>query len=241
MLGSDAHVMAVSLLSATTNPLYAKDVLNLILIPRTAPLPVQKGATLDKPKPLTRVVFYDNPGSVADEHRELPGVRRYHLTLYLETVDHDGSVLDLPTRVKAILSGLKNGSGLEGLTLILDDARGLGRIGPRHLGYLDEMESQHGCSFFAKVLGSQLAAMTTVVIFGSWFDSFRHQGGYVIGSESFTESHTISSRSFMFSSPPMIVQAAMSDKELELLSSSSTAGTRVHGPVKHEPEYVARI
>ncbi|KAF7548178.1 hypothetical protein G7Z17_g7228 [Cylindrodendrum hubeiense] len=239
MLGADFDVMAISLLSAATNPLYAKDVLNLIFIPRTAPLPVRNGATLDKPKSLTQIIFYDNPETLAAEQLDLGG-RRYHLTLYLGTVDHDGSILDLSVRVHSILSGLKNSSGLEGLKLILDDSRGLGKIGPQYLGFLDEMESRHGSSFFETALGSQLSTMTTVVCFGSWFDSFRHQGGYLIGGEAFMESHTVSSKSFVFSTPPMIVQAAMSDKTLELLSSQAV--TRGQEVLKRQKqEYLAKI
>nr|A0A3G9HHK2.1 RecName: Full=Aminotransferase ALT4; AltName: Full=AAL-toxin biosynthesis cluster protein 4 [Alternaria alternata]BBG74270.1 oxamine synthetase [Alternaria alternata] len=221
MLGSDANVMAVSLLSAVAGPMYAKDVLNLVLVPQNAPCYVKKGATLDKVQPSTRVTLYEDLRDLEVEGTKLQKHRYYHVTLYLETVDEDGSILDLSNRIKDILLTLKNAPSLTGLRLILDDSRGLGKIGPRHLGFLDQMESQHGVSFFSTALGPQLAAITTVVVFGSWFHSLNHQGGYVISSEAFTEAHTVSSKSFVFSTPPMIVQAAMSEKTLELLAGGS--------------------
>ncbi|KAJ5056058.1 pyridoxal phosphate-dependent transferase [Bipolaris maydis] len=218
MLGSDANVMAISLLSATTAPLYAKDVLNVVLVPQTASSSVRRGATLNKVQSSTRVIIYDDMKNLAVQVRDLHKTQAFHLTLYQETVSRDGYLLDLSNSIKLILSAFQDISSLKGLTLILDDSRGLGKVGPRHLGFLDEMESQHGTTFFSKALGPQLAAVTTVVVFGSWFESFHHQGGYVISSQMFTDSHTVSSKSFVFSTPPMIVQAAMSDKVLELLS-----------------------
>lgn len=218
MLGSDANVMAISLLSATAAPLYAKDVLNVVLVPQTASSSIKKGATLDKVQPSTRVIIYDDMKNLAVQVHDLHKTRAFHLTLYQETVSRGGSLLDLSNSIKLILSAFQDISSLKGLTLILDDSRGLGKVGPRHLGFLDEMESQHGTMFFSKTLGPKLAAVTTVVVFGSWFESFHHQGGYVISSQVFTDSHTVSSKSFVFSTPPMIVQAAMSDKALELLS-----------------------
>lgn len=218
MLGTDAHTMMLSLLSACTNP-YASGVINILLIPATAPLAVKDGANLNRPRADTQIIYYDNLDNVVAELRKLPGVAsKLHLTLYLQTTNHDGSILDLPATIQRIVSEIADPIQLKGLKLILDDSGGLGKIGPRHLGYLDLMEREHGVSFLKKMLGKKLAPKTELVVTGSFFNAFGQQGGYIISSASFVEVHTVSSKSFVFSTPPTPVQVAMSQKVLEILS-----------------------
>lgn len=218
MLGTDAHTMILSLLSACTNP-YASGIMNMLLIPTTAPRAVKGGANLNRPRADTQIIYYDNLDNVVTELRRLSGAAsKLHLTLYLQTTNDDGSILDLPATIERVITEIADPTRLVGLKLILDDSTGLGKIGPRHLGYLDLMEREHGVSFFKTMIGRKLASKTEVVVAGSFFNAFGQQGGYIISSASFVEVHTVSSKSFVFSTPPTPVQVAMSGKVLEILS-----------------------
>ncbi|KAF5978120.1 fumonisin biosynthetic aminotransferase Fum8 [Fusarium coicis] len=219
MLGTDAHTMMLSLLSACANP-YTSGVMNILLIPTTASLAVHDGAELNRPRAETKIIYYENLDNLVAKLRELPtDASKLHLTLYLQTTSHDGSrILDLAATVKMIKSGMNAPDQLRGFKLILDDSGGLGKVGPRHLGYLDLMERDHGVSFLNQSLGKKLAPKTEIIVTGSFFNAFGQQGGYIISSASFIEVHTVSSKSFVFSTPPTPIQAALSEKVLEILS-----------------------
>nr|AAG27130.3 Fum8p [[Gibberella] fujikuroi var. moniliformis]ADQ38989.1 FUM8p [[Gibberella] fujikuroi var. moniliformis]ADQ38994.1 FUM8p [[Gibberella] fujikuroi var. moniliformis]ADQ38995.1 FUM8p [[Gibberella] fujikuroi var. moniliformis]ADQ38996.1 FUM8p [[Gibberella] fujikuroi var. moniliformis] len=219
MLGTDAHTMMLSLLSACANP-YTSGVMNILLIPTTASLAVQDGADLNRPRAETKIIYYEKLDNLVAKLRELPiDASKLHLTLYLQTTSHDGSsILDLPATVQMINSGMNDPNQLKGLKLILDDSGGLGKVGPHHLGYLDLMERDHGVSFLNQSLGIKLAPKTEIIVTGSFFNAFGQQGGYIISSASFIEVHTVSSKSFVFSTPPTPIQAALSGKVLEILS-----------------------
>ncbi|KAF5269053.1 hypothetical protein FOXYS1_48 [Fusarium oxysporum] len=206
MLGTDAHTMMLSLLSACTNP-YTSGVVNILFIPTTATLAVHDGANLNRPRAETQIIYYEKMDNLVAKLRKLStAASKLHLTLYLQTTSHDGSILDLSATVQMIISEMTDPNQLKGLKLILDDSGGLGKVGPRHLGYLDLMEREHGVSFLKKLLGKKLAPKTEVVVTGSFFNAFGQQGGYIISSASFVEVHT----------------AAMSEKVLEILSRGSS-------------------
>ncbi|KAF5962770.1 Fum8p [Fusarium bulbicola] len=206
MLGTDAHTMMLSLLSACTNP-YTSGVVKILFIPTTATLAVHDGANLNRPRAETKIVYYEKLDDLVAKLRKLStAASKLHLTLYLQTTSHDGSILDFSATVQMITSGMTDPNQLKGLKLILDDSGGLGKVGPRHLGYLDLMERKHGVSFLKKSLGKKLAPKTEVVVTGSFFNAFGQQGGYIISSASFVEVHT----------------AAMSEKVLEILSRGSS-------------------
>ncbi|KAF5711980.1 fumonisin biosynthetic aminotransferase Fum8 [Fusarium globosum] len=222
MIGTDAHTMMLSLLSACTNP-YASGIMNILLIPATAPRAVQDGANLNRPRSDTKIIYYENLDNLVAELRKLSGaVPKLYLTLYLQTTNDDGSIIDLPATIQRITSEIADPIRLAGLRLILDDSRALGNIGPRHLGYLDLMEREHGVSFLKNMIGKKLASKTEVVVTGSFFNAFGQQGGYIISSASFVEVHTVSSKSFVFSTSPTPVQVAMSGKILEILSRATS-------------------
>ncbi|KAI2951053.1 hypothetical protein CBS147321_1322 [Aspergillus niger] len=219
MICADTEVMLVSLLNACSEPVYSQEILNLVLIPSDAPCSVRNGARLHKASQRSRTQVYETLSDLIIPTEQVSWTgQNLHLTIYLQTVQGN-SILDLGQRVQTIL-GMVGEDRVKGLTLILDDRQGLGKIGPRNLGYLDLMEHQHGKTFFHTALGPT-AEKTTVLITGSWFDSFGHQGGYIIGGASMIESLTVKAKAFLFSTPPMPVQAAMSDRALEILSSAS--------------------
>lgn len=198
----------------------AKENVNLVVIPHTAPDAVKSGVRLRRSNERVQVIFYDTLGDLTESLRTslmASKHRSFHLTVYLQTCQQNGDVLQLGSRVKSI-AALLEANQLRGLTLLLDDTFGLGKIGPRRLGYFDLMESQHGLSFISQELGRSLANKTTVAISGCWYDAFGHQGGYAISSAAFVEALTVHSKVFVFSTPPSPVQAAMTNRTLELLA-----------------------
>lgn len=195
---------------------------NLVLVPHTAPEAVKSGVSLNLSKQSVQVIFYDKVDDLTELLRSSLATSKpqsFHVTVYLQTRTRNGDVLQLGSRVNKITSLLRKHQ-VRGLTLLLDDTFGLGKIGPRRLGYFDLMESQHGLSFISQQLGRSMAAKTTIAISGCWYDAFGHQGGYVISSAAFIEALTVHSKVFVFSTPPSPVQAAMSDKTLELLAAT---------------------
>lgn len=137
------------------------------------------------------------------------------MTLFVETVT-DGKVLDLVSLLQGIALKVNRRGNLAGITIMLDDRNGLGKIGSRSLGYLDLMESQHSIDFLNISL-AKLGCPSSIVIAGSWFDAFGHQGGYAVGTADMIEALTWEAKAYFFSTPPMPLQAAMSDRMLELL------------------------
>lgn len=63
---------------------------------------------------------------------------------------------------------------------MLDDRNGLGRIGPNKLGYLDHVEAEHGSSFLVDLF-SNFRESVRIIVAGSWYDAFGHQGAMWLG------------------------------------------------------------
>ncbi|KAK4903588.1 hypothetical protein LTR49_026797 [Elasticomyces elasticus] len=139
-------------------------------------------------------------------------------TLYIDIVDECGKPVDLVPLLVA-LSHLP-ASRLQKTCLFLDDRNGLNKDGPQRLGYINHMESVHGTNFLSKHLGTRTKGVE-VLVAGSWYNSFRHQGGYVVGAGTIVESLPWNARAFFFSTPPIPLQTVMSSKALELLQRGS--------------------
>ena len=142
-----------------------------------------------------------------------------YVTLYLECMRH-GKSLDL-VPILAAFSQSRYRGRLAGITLIIDDRKGLGKIGPHDLGYHDLMESRHGTSFLEDQC-RQIPAPVSFILAGSWYDAFRHQGGYILGNASTVESLSWNAKAYFFSTPPMPMQAAMTQAMLETLKYGKT-------------------
>lgn len=78
------------------------------------------------------------------------------------------------------------------------------------------MESRHGSYFLNEALDGFLASVI-ILVAGSWYDAFGHQGGYVTGTATAVEALTWNAKSHVFPTPPMPMQAAMSNKTLQML------------------------
>ncbi|EAS35853.2 uncharacterized protein CIMG_01207 [Coccidioides immitis RS] len=211
MICGDAEITLGSTVAALVQPCSSGSTLNRVFIPNNAPHSVMAGARLNRPSKQVAATFYN-----AVEDIELPtGHKNVHATLYFETV-RNGIPLDLHTFIRKIAPKVKRSGNLTGATIMFDDRNGLGMVGPQSLGYLNLMEAKHGVNFLNDAL-RPLQCEVEVIVAGSWFDAFGHQGGYVTGSASKVECLTWNTKAFFFSTPPMPVQAAMSDRMLQVL------------------------
>ncbi|KAI9817369.1 MAG: hypothetical protein M1832_004676 [Thelocarpon impressellum] len=222
MICGDAEVTIGSTLSACAVPPASGSVTNVVLVDRAAPYHVLRGAELPRANKRVIIQYYDSVDEIPRLLSELPKRSGFLVTLYLQAVRKER-----PLELIGLLDALATNSALLrrlfGLTLMLDDRHGLGKIGPRRLGFLDFMESKHG-SDFLKISLARFPGQHTVLVVGSWFDSFGHQGGYVTGLADAVESLTWDAKAYFFSTPPMPLQAAMSLKTIELLDKGEAVG-----------------
>ena len=108
---------------------------------------------------------------------------------------------------------------------MLDDRNGLGKIGPNKLGYLDHVEAKYGSSYLVDIF-SNLRGSVRIIVAGSWYDAFGHQGGYVTGHADTVEALTWDAKAYFFSTPPMPLQACMTDMAIEILQRGRGASGR---------------
>ncbi|KAL4870553.1 hypothetical protein BDV12DRAFT_165811 [Aspergillus spectabilis] len=217
MICGDAEITIGSTLTALMMSSASRNVINKVFVCSTAPSNIIQGATLNRPTEDISLNYYDNlQDLLAKLNSPNPSNQQYHLTLYFETVSK-GVILDLVSFFKnasPILSSRNNKP--RSITIMLDDRNGLGKIGPQSLGYLNAMEEQHGVNFLKDAV-SKLSFPVQVIVAGSWFDAFGHQGGYVTGAAAVVENLTWDAKAYFFSTPPMPLQAAMSDCKLRIL------------------------
>lgn len=218
MVCGDADVTIGSSFAARAIAPRTKNIDNLVLLASSAPHFVHKAVSMSKESSTRRVIHFDSvqdvPKLLAQERNKTK--RSTYLTIYLEVIDKDtGAPLDLLPLLRTIsrLSPVE----LTGACIFLDDRNGLGKLGPKKLGYLNYMEDLHGDDFLVKALGRRSSSVQ-VLVAGSWYNAFGHQGGYVTGAAPVVENLTWDARAFFFSTPPMPLQTAMSDKALELLA-----------------------
>lgn len=215
MICGDAEITLSSTVTALAIPTASSKKHNTVFIYAHAAKGVLDGAAMaNETKAVTRK-YYD---SVEDIPSMLDLQKPTHLTLYFLTYDANGSqTLDLSRLFTCpVFQAGRTFSNITGITIMLDDRNGLGRTGPNKLGYLDHMEAVHGPSFLVDSLG-RMSKKTRVIVAGGWYDSFGHQGGYVTGHADTVEALTWDAKAYFFSTPPMPLQACMTDKAIELL------------------------
>lgn len=215
MICGDAEITLSSTLTALAIPTASSKKHNTVFIYAHAAKGVLDGAALAKDTKAVTRKFYD---SVEDIPSMLDLQKPTHLTFYFLTYDANGNqVLDLSRLfTHQVFKAGRTSSNITGITIMLDDRNGLGRTGPNQLGYLDHMEARHGPSFLVDTFG-RMNEKTRVIVAGGWYDSFGHQGGYVTGHADTVEALTWDAKAYFFSTPPMPLQACMTDKAIELL------------------------
>lgn len=221
MICGDAEVTLSSTLTALAIPTASPKKHNTVFVYAHAAKSVLDGAAMAKETKAVSRKYYESVDDIPTMLLETLS-KPTHLTFYFLTCDtHGGQILDLNRLFthpifqsgRSFSSPSKN---ITSITIMLDDRNGLGKIGPNQLGYLDYMESRHGSSFLVNAFG-RMNAKTRVIVAGGWYDSFGHQGGYVTGHADTVEALTWDAKAFFFSTPPMPLQASMTDKALEIL------------------------
>ncbi|KAI4199277.1 MAG: hypothetical protein LQ350_004737 [Teloschistes chrysophthalmus] len=225
MVCGDAEVTIGSTLSALVIPTASSTTTNAVFVSSTAPHGVLSGVAMDKASSRVTRNYYTSVSAIPEM---LDLSKPTHLTFYFLTAQKDGSeILDLGSLFQhPVFKTTQAKNNISSVTILLDDRNGLGKVGPRQLGYLDLMESRHGASFltdtFAAFSGGKRAAFfgntkVRVMVAGSWYDAFGHQGGYVTGHAASVEALTWDAKAYFFSTPPMPLQACMTDRAIELL------------------------
>jgi len=215
MVCGDADVTIGSSFAARCTVSLYKSTTHIVFISRSAPHFVLESVIGAKTSASRPLVYYD---SIADIPQlltqQVSQNDRTMATIYLGVVDESGTPIDLIPLLAAI-SHLPT-SRLKKTCLFLDDRKGLNKLGPQRLGYLNHLESMYGANVFNEHLGAS-AKKVEIVVAGSWYSSFGHQGGYVVGAGTIVESLSWNARAYFFSTPPMPMQTVMSNKALELL------------------------
>ena len=85
------------------------------------------------------------------------------------------------------------------------------------------MEAIHGPSFLVETFGL-INSNVRIIVAGGWYDSLGHQGGYVTGHAATIEALTWDAKAYFFSTPPMPLQACMTDKAIEILQRQRDGG-----------------
>ncbi|KAI9695781.1 MAG: hypothetical protein M1836_006047 [Candelina mexicana] len=219
MICGDAEITTGSTVTALAIPTASRKKKNTIFVYTKAPKSILDGAAMAKETKKVTRKYYE---SVDDIPGMLELSRPTHLTFYFLTCNPDGGeMLDLRRLfTNQIFVAAATASNITGITIMLDDRHGLGRIGPNNLGYLDHLEAMQGgkeCLVdIFKGLG-KMGKKVRIVVAGSWYDAFGHQGGYVTGHADTVEALTWDAKAYFFSTPPMPLQAAMTEKAIEVL------------------------
>lgn len=218
MIWSDTELGIGTSLLASVVPLASSKTKHLVYIDSQATKSVIDGVRMHKSNKRVQICFYDNVSQVP-ELLSMVSPSRFHLTIYLQTVN-GGKILDLQSLCREITL---RGKKISSMTMFLDDRKGMGKIGPRSLGYLDLMEHRHGMDFLKDTFKPFKCEVRTVVV-GSFFEAFGHSGGYMTGHAATVENLTWNTRGFLFSAPPLPLQAKMTNRMIELLEAGSTKG-----------------
>ncbi len=215
MICGDAEITMGSTLSALAMAIASKKICNTVFVLSSAPKGILDGAAMAKENGAVSRKYYD---SVDDIPSMVDVQKPTHLTFYFLTCNVNGSnILNLPHLFSnPVFRAARSSSKVTGITIMLDDRNGLGKIGPNKLGYLDYMEAIHGHSFLIETF-ERINPNVRIIVAGGWYESFGHQGGYVTGHAATVEGLTWDAKAYFFSTPPMPLQACMTDKAIEML------------------------
>lgn len=223
LLCGDAQISIGAAVAARAQVPRQKDAYTLVLVPESAPGYVTSMLAAIKDSPRCIIATYKSTRDITrliyDEScKQKPkGYKRCYLTLYVRSGLDEQHDLDLPQllRSAAVLKNKKK--LLVGTTILVDDTMGIGKLGPRRLGYLDHLESNYGTSILADAAGPSSTQAMQIVVSGSFYQAFRHTGGYMIGPKATMDALNFQNRGFLFSAPPLPLQTAMTSKAIDLL------------------------
>ncbi len=211
MICSDTELGIGTSILASVVPLALPKMKHSVFIDAKAPKSVIDGVRMHKSSSRVQIYFYDEVADILGLLSML-GNSKSHLTMYFQTVI-DGEILDLRSLFRNVPA---QGKLFGSMTVFLDDRRGMGKIGPRSLGCLDLIEHHHGTNFLTDTL-KHLKRKVMTIVAGSFFEAFGHSGGYITGHAPTIESLTWNTRGFLFSAPPLPLQATMTNRTIQLL------------------------
>ncbi len=198
MICGDAEITIGSTVTALAIPTASRKKNNTIFVYAKAPKSILDGAAMAKETKQVMRKYYEN-------FDEIPGMldlcRPTHLTFYFLTCNlQGGEILDLHKLFsnRTFVAGA-TASNITGMTIMLDDRHGLGRIGPNKLGYLDHLEAKQGgkdCLVDTFKPLSRQGKKVRIIVAGSWYDAFGHQGGYVTGHKDTVEALTWDAKAY---------------------------------------------
>ena len=228
MICSDTELGIGTSVLASVVPLASSKTKHLVFIDAKAPKSVLDGVRMHKSHRRVQIYFYDKASDIPGLLSMLGGSKS-HLTMYFQTVV-DGEILDLRSLFEKVIP---KGKVFSSMTIFLDDRRGMGKIGPRSLGYLDLMEHRYGVNFLTDTFKHLKCGVKTIVA-GSFFEAFGHSGGYITGHAATVESLTWNTRGFLFSAPPLPLQAMMTSRTIQLLEEGKPREDSERDMAKHE-------
>lgn len=131
MIRGDAEVTIGSTLTACAAPHVSNKVINAVFVSGDVPSAVLKAAAAGKPSTKVAIHYYTSISQIWETLSTFTG-GQYYITIYLQSVQNHVP-LDLLALLEKIMSN-PNVKALAGITLLLDDRTGLGKIGPKKLG-----------------------------------------------------------------------------------------------------------
>lgn len=215
LIMTEARTTISSTLASCISPLAKKSVLHLVLIPVNASMPVYEAIKSTKVSPRVKICFYNDLQNMHDQLTEHV-VKKTYVTMYLPTLDPNGTTLDLAKVFATLTSTHVWRRFVTGYQLVLDDSLGFGHIGPHGLGYLDHLSHLNGTDQIATLLHS-LAVPTRFYLLGSFYHAFKLQGGFVLAARDLVRLLHWTSRASMFATAPLPCNVGMAQKMIEEL------------------------
>ncbi|KAJ6020193.1 serine palmitoyltransferase 2 [Penicillium canescens] len=165
------------------------------LVPANLPSNAEEGFRVASKNSETVCLKYADRDALVPLFEALSGRSATYLTLYLDPVA-DGGYMDLMALATQLAA--KKGAN-QGMTVLLNDTNGLGRLGPSQLG----IASAVNLILFSQILSAR------ILVCGSFYRAFSLPGGYLAGDPTIIEELRYTSRCYMFSTSPQPFVMAM--------------------------------
>lgn len=227
---TDARNAITSTVAACISPPADRRIINLALFPTTPSATVTEAIMAMKKSSQVEVARYSSITDINTILR-MKSSKKIYVTLYLKTVQDDGSLLDLAHALQQLRS-----IRMTGFQVLLDDSAGFGTIGSKRLGFVNVLEDTFGPNHVARLLAPfNKTTPNRLFVFGSFHQAFNLQGGFVIGEKASIKVLHWTSRAFMFSTAPLPCNVEMINHALAGLqrgekgAAAAAAGDRLTG------------
>lgn len=204
MTFANAEIGLSSTIAALCRPLLGYKH-HYMFVPSNVHQSVRDGLRIASRKEKPEIVAYRDIENMFAIMRKFAKQRTY-FTIYVDTVT-ESELMD----TKEIMPQLQKHKGKSGMTLLLDDSKGLGQHGPGRLGIAGSTD-----------LRSMVQALDAqVLVFGSFYRAFGLSGGFLAGGDVLIQELRFTSRGYMFSTSPQPFIMSMAKKALEMRMNQS--------------------